>query len=212
MPVGMRQYLSNIVMLPGPATNGACAYTWTVSWGSYTTFAKGCLTLGVASHEFTHIMDTVALKDVVVANGYPAGTPYSSTANFFGAYKKDSSVPTDYSHTAWAEDFADTGRVAMSDMTHAGGLASNRYTTGWAQIANQIGNYEARLKSIIFPSGGRCTAKIDTTQAVSVTTGMKIKVRDIELVTGGNANASDVPEIKNPEGLNRLFVLPYNHS
>jgi hypothetical protein len=202
----MRQYVANIAIFP--SVDNICAYTV----GTYTVFSEGCFDIGVASHEFTHILDVAALADVISADGLPAGTPYSTTSHFSGAYSKDSATPTQYAHDSVAasgnlvEDFADTGRLALSDMTHSGGLAA--YTSGRSQIANQLGNYKSRLQSIMFPSGGSCTGKVATTKAVSMTTGVKARWAS-EGVARSPVEADSVPEIEVSEAVANVRFPPY---
>lgn len=195
----MRQYLANLVIVPGSKT----AYTR----GTVSTFFPQYFDLGVACHEFSHILDSVALKDAVVDAGYPAGSPFSETAMWQGAYEKDSAVPTEYARTNWVEDFADSGRYAISDITHPGGLAARN--PSWTTIRNQIGAYRGRLEKVIFPSGGKCTGKIDTTKAVPMTSSPKI--RAMGKAPRSTLEGTDVVEIIPPEDIfTHLWV--YNGS
>ncbi|KAK3368426.1 hypothetical protein B0H63DRAFT_497720 [Podospora didyma] len=164
VPVGMRQHVSNVLILPGraDAISSAAAYTR----GSVLVFAPSFFKLGVLVHEFTHILDMVSLQSVVRANGYAEGTPFSRTKMWTSAYGNDTNVPTPYSRITWQEDFADAGRWAMSDMTHRGGLAA--YSAGWTGCRHQIAAYKAVLGNLIFPGSGRCFGKIDTSRPVPV--------------------------------------------
>ncbi|KAK0631010.1 hypothetical protein B0T17DRAFT_590320 [Bombardia bombarda] len=168
VPVGMRQHVSNLLVLPSksPLLKTAAAYTR----GSVLVFTPTFFKLGVLFHEFTHIMDTAApaLQDAVrsQAGKYPPGTPFSRTELWAAAVGKDSALPTPYAGTTWQEDFADAGRWAMSDMTHAGGLGV--YSAGWTACRNQIGAYEAWMGGIIFTRDGMCTGKVPSSRAVEV--------------------------------------------
>ncbi|KAK3369505.1 hypothetical protein B0T24DRAFT_722395 [Lasiosphaeria ovina] len=162
VPVGMRQHVANLVILPGRTSDATAAYTR----GSVLVFTPSFFKLGVLFHEFTHILDMVALQGVVTSHGYAEGTAFSETKLWTRAYGNDSAVPTAYARTSWQEDFADAGRWALSDMTHAGGLSV--YSPGWRACAHQIAAYKAWLGELVFPRGGVCSGKVDTSPAVPV--------------------------------------------
>jgi len=174
VPVGMRQFVSNLVILPDSIGNkkgtaaadkalaGAAAYTR----GSVMAYSPSYFKLGVLIHEFTHILDKMALRDEVEKQGYPAGTHFSETPAWEAAYRNDTAVPTPYSRVALPEDFADAGRWAISSITHEGGL--DAYSSGWRGCEAQIETYKRFLAHIIYPPSGSCTDKIDTSKPVPV--------------------------------------------
>lgn len=203
IPVGQRQFISNLLIFPASVDTSAYTYgNWLAS-----SYNPGYLTIGVMAHENTHILDVAALKDLIASDGLAAGTPYSNTSHWWGAYNKDPSVPTPYSNSNWAEDFADTGRWWLSDHVHSGGLAA--YSSRSTEIANQLGNYRARLESIIFPSNGRCTGKVDTSQAVLMSTGGTKRKRGMAPAPVSTLEGAGVPEIKIPENVEES-VWVYN--
>ncbi|KAK3984170.1 hypothetical protein QBC44DRAFT_375481 [Cladorrhinum sp. PSN332] len=171
VPVGMRQYVSNLVLLPGNATpiSGtgetqvlAAAYTR----GAVLVFTPSYFKLGVLFHEITHILDTASLRSFLVAHSYPITTPFSQTKFWKQAYGNDSAVPTPYSKASWQEDFADAGRWAMSHYTRKKGLAE--YSRGWRGCRTQIAAFQAWMGDVIFPEGGKCTGKVAGSKAVKV--------------------------------------------
>ena len=166
----MRQNLANIVVIPAAKLSGKgiTAYASLIQGVPYQVYSPGYLKVGVALHESSHSMDSYALRDVVVSLGYPAGTDYSKTKNFQGAWQKDSNVVTAYATTNWAENFAEVGQyLGVPNIVIPGGVGSGKYGDGWKKVANQMGNYQARLESLIFPSSsGQCTFKVPTTSAV----------------------------------------------
>lgn len=198
----MRQYIANIMILPDNIDK--CAYTYTGEWMS-STYTSGCFTVGVLAHETNHILDVAALPEVIAADGLPAGTSYSSTGHWQGAYDKDTAVVTGYADTNWAENFADTGRMALTDWVVPGGLAA--YGVQTSKVANQFGNYRSRLHDKIFPSGNRCTGKVPTTPAVQMSNGQPFVSRRIVRAPPSGLEGTGVPEIKVPKNApSELFI------
>jgi len=190
-PVGMRQYIANIVLIPDKSK---AAYTR----GIYTVYSDTFFVLGVIAHETTHIFDLIAFQDVVKAGGYPEGTYYSDTAEWLDAYRSSAAVPSRYADTNQKENLAETGRWSLSAAVHPGGLAA--YNKNWGTIGNQIVNFRGRTDKIIYPKDGHCTAKVNSTPAVHVTNG-KAKFRARRAPQYSSMNGATVPEIKVPEGL-----------
>jgi hypothetical protein len=198
----MRQYIANIMILPDNINE--CAYTHTGEWMS-SSYTSGCFTVGVLAHETNHILDKAALTEVIDADGLPAGTSYSSTGHWQGAYDKDTAVVTSYANKNWGENFADTGRMSLSDWVHPGGLAA--YGVQTSKVANQLGNYRARLQRKIFPSGERCTGKVPTTQAVQMSNGQPDGGRIVGAPPSG-LEGTGVPEIEIPKNVPaELFIF-----
>lgn len=168
VPVGMRQYVANLVILPGPIDGGqgstiqAAAYTR----GSVLVFSPTYFKLGVLFHEITHIMDMVALAPFLESQGFPEGTPFSRTKYWKYAYGNDTAVPTPYSRASWQEDFADAGRWAMSDISRYRGL--REYSKGWGACRTQIRAFQWWMMPKIFPKKGICTGKVEGGYAVKV--------------------------------------------
>lgn len=190
----MRQYLANAIIVPDPV--GICAVTFFNQLS--TSYSSGCFELGVIIHEMTHILDANALPQLA------PGTLYSQTDHFNGAYQKDTYVPTDYARSSIVEDFADVGRVSLSEWAHRGIL---QQTNGNAnKIANQLGNFENRLYNIAY-APKQCTAKVDTTQAVRVSDGSSARSAKFAPLLLGSLEGSDVPEIEKPENGTELHVV-----
>lgn len=185
----MRQYIANLLILPDNINT--CAYTWGGEFQS-SSYNPGCFTVGVVAHESSHLLDQSALKSVAGSGAY------SSTTHWSGAYDKDTAVPTAYADTDWAEDFAETGRAALSNVVHPGGLAA--YSSQVSKIANQLGNYQGRLQGIIFPTGGRCTGKVSSTQALMMSNGQPGK-RWAGNPPSTGLEGTGVPEIEKPENV-----------
>ncbi|KAK0639864.1 hypothetical protein B0T16DRAFT_361514, partial [Cercophora newfieldiana] len=164
VPVGMRSYVSNLLILPSPApgVSHAAAYTR----GSVLVFTPTYFRLGVLFHEFAHILDMSALRPTLAAHGYASDKPFSNTALWTKALANDSALPTPYARSTLAEDFADAGRWAMSDMLSGGGLAE--FSAGWEACGHQIRTFEMWMGDAIFPKGGRCVAKMASSEAVGV--------------------------------------------
>ncbi|KAK4178162.1 hypothetical protein QBC36DRAFT_183362 [Triangularia setosa] len=168
VPVGMRQYVANLVILPGAtdavqnASIQAAAYTR----GSVLVFTPTYFKLGVLFHEITHIMDMVALAPFLERQGFPGGTPFSRTKYWKYAYGNDTAVPTPYSRASWQEDFADAGRWAMSHVSRYRGLGE--YSKGWEACRTQIEAFEWWMMGMIFPKKGICTGKVEGGRAMRV--------------------------------------------
>ncbi|KLU82215.1 hypothetical protein MAPG_01290 [Magnaporthiopsis poae ATCC 64411] len=200
----MRQWTGNILFLPVGSTS---AY----QLGSSIVFSKNMYTLGVAAHEFSHVLDQFALADLVEKKGYNLGTRYSETSMWADAYNNDSATATPYGRTNWVENFADAGRFAMSDMTTRGGIISSY--GNWSALAAQNADYRQRLERVIFPEGfprgGLCTAKVPSSPGVLKSTGKEPYAQKVMRGKNGRpskyrvravpAGAEDVPLIVLPD-------------
>jgi hypothetical protein len=190
----MRQYLANAVIFPDPVNLCARAFFYQLS----TSYSSGCFELGVIVHELTHILDANALPQLA------PGTLYSLTDHFNGAYQKDTYVPTDYARSSFVEDFADVGRISLSEWAHRGILQQTNSNTN--KIANQLGNFENRLYNIVY-APKQCTAKVDTTKAVRMSDGSSARSAKFAPLQVGSLEGSDVPEIPKPENGTELHVV-----
>jgi len=158
----MRSYVSNLILFPGPAPGVALAAAYTR--GSTLVFTPSYFKLGVLFHEFVHILDTTALRSTIALYGYARDKPFSNTALWTRALANDSALPTPYARSTLQEDFADSGRWAMSDMISQGGLGE--FSAGWDGCRSQIRAFEKWLGEVIFPKGGRCVGKMPGSEAV----------------------------------------------
>ena len=191
----MRQYAANSVILP-PHSPHVAAY----ARGSVLAFSPGYFRLGVLVHEYSHILDTTALRHVVASYGYPEGTPFSRTQMWSWVIDNDTAVPTPYARSSLPEDFADAGRWAMSHITHRGGLAA--YSDGWYGCRAQVYSYQSWLADTIFTPYGRCTRKVDTTEPLRVERGGDVNDRPESTLKG-----TEIKQIFLSNGVgNMLFV------
>ncbi|KAK4135257.1 hypothetical protein BT67DRAFT_494076 [Trichocladium antarcticum] len=156
IPVGMRQYIDNLILLP-PVSNTTtaepppeplpAAYTRTAT----IVVAHPHLNLGILLHEAAHILDTLSpalqqLQDVGPDadtnsktnnnNNNNNNTPFSDSPLWQAVVAGDAALPTAYARTSWQEDFADAVRWAVSYMVHDGGLRG--YSAGWAGCRGQV--------------------------------------------------------------------------
>jgi len=181
----MRQWVQNLITLPETPD---IAY----SVGAYTVICGNWANVGTLAHEFAHVMDLVALVDYVPR-------PYLDIFSGQDAWRtpqtRDRAIPTWYAGTAWVENFAEAGRVALSDMVVPGGLAS--INPNASQIANQISNFEKYNKGIIFPPGKTCTTRIASTDPVPVSNSAK----PVVLVSGVASNFGGIPVIELPRNV-----------
>ena len=195
IPVGMREYVADLVA--NPAAN-AVAYTV----GAYTVIFGDWFHLGTMAHEFTHVLDLIALEEYV---SDPGSQPFSDTSYWQTPQDRDTALPTGYAATTWQEDFAEAGRVALSDIVVPGGLAGINPNS--SQIQWQVDTYKDYLQSTIFPSVGSCTGKTPSSSPVPVSQSAKIVKAlgpkpDVGL-------SGEVPEIVVPEGAKKFkFVYP----
>ncbi|KAK5659456.1 hypothetical protein OQA88_657 [Cercophora sp. LCS_1] len=202
VPVGMRQFIANLVILPSsvPSSPSAVAYTR----GSVLVFTPSFFKLGVLFHEITHILDTTApsLQRAIVERGYAEGTPFSRTALWTWAVANDTAVPTPYARSTLQEAFADAGRWAMSDMVSKDGLEA--FSTGWEGCRHQIRAYERWLGDVVFTRGGVCTGKVDSSVPV------RMPGRDGAAgKPGSTLDGTGLEEIVLGEGVEELlFVYP----
>ncbi|KAK4196034.1 hypothetical protein QBC40DRAFT_300640 [Triangularia verruculosa] len=207
VPVGMRQYVANLVILPGAIDTGENATIQAVAYtrGSVLVFSPSYFKLGVLFHEIAHIMDMVALAPFLERQGYPEGTPFSKTKYWKYAYGNDSAVPTPYARASWQEDFADSGRWAMSHVSRYRGLVE--YSKGWVGCRTQIEAFMYWMKKSIFPSKGICTGKMEGGQVVKVVVAGEdeVEVEDGRKRPGTKVAGSGVPPIVMPAGAANMF-------
>ncbi|KAH8680729.1 hypothetical protein BX600DRAFT_504484 [Xylariales sp. PMI_506] len=194
VPVGMRQFLANVLILPEGLAKTVSAYTNSQKLSQ--TYGAGYFKTGVMLHEFSHILDLIALQAPL---GIPAGTPYSSTKYFLDAFNNDSAVPTDYSRTTLQELFADTGRWGTFGKMHAGGLGD--FHSNWTMAGHLFTDYLDRLDDIIWPSGGRCTGRVASSESVYFGISAVTKLRSDEAVESSATFKSGVKKIIPPESV-----------
>lgn len=190
----MRQYLSNLVILPGDSADvkGSAAYTR----GTVMVFTPSFYKLGVLFHEFSHILDAAAITEAVVAQGLTAGKRFSSTPLWKDAFDNDTHVPTAYAKMSYQEDFADIGRWAMSDMTHSGGLTA--YSRGWKGCQSQISSYRSHLADVIFTKDHKCVGKVESSEAVPMPGAKIVAGASIVARPKGTLEGTEVKEIMVP--------------
>ncbi|KAK4223663.1 hypothetical protein QBC38DRAFT_502973 [Podospora fimiseda] len=209
VPVGMRQYISDVVLLPGdvkPISDSeekevlqAAAYTR----GAVLVFTPDYFKLGVLFHEITHILDTTALRRFLLSHSYNITTPFSETKFWQQAYGNDSAVPTPYSKASWQEDFADAGRWAMSHYSRKRGLAE--YSLGWKRCRTQIAAFQAWMGGIIFPRDGKCTGKVAGSKAVRVGKYV-VGSRPPGRTSGGSGGRSEKSRYGSGSGVREIIV------
>jgi hypothetical protein len=142
-----------------PTSTTDVAYTV----GGYTVIFGTWWHLGTMAHEFTHVLDLLALTAFV---SQPGSQPFSDTSLWKTPQNRDLALPTSYASTNWQEDFAEAGRVSLTDMVVSGGLSS--INPNASQIANQVATYEKYLQAKIFPSSNQCVSKVASTTPVQV--------------------------------------------
>jgi hypothetical protein len=180
LPVGMRQYLAHLILYP-PSDNVAWAFAdAVVIWGDWTL-------IGTMGHEFTHVSFFVVagrwrfcspkpqsqILDNHALSNLTSETYYSLDAKWQSEQNKDSRMPSDYAKTAWPEDFAEVGRLMLSELFVSGGLKSINKNSD--QIKPSVEYWKKLLKAIILPSKGVCTAKAQTSPPVATANGAEIK-------------------------------------
>lgn len=158
-------------------------------------FTPSFFKLGVLFHEFTHILDSAAITEAVVAQGFAPGMPFSKTKRWKEAFDNDTHVPTAYAKMNYQEDFADIGRWAMSDMTHSEGISA--YSTGWRGCEHQISSYRSYLADVIFTKDLRCVGKVESSTAVPVP--------DVKIVPGAGIAARPKGTLEGT-GVRRIVV------
>ncbi|KAL1868222.1 hypothetical protein VTK73DRAFT_3784 [Phialemonium thermophilum] len=148
VPLQMREYIRHISHYPG-ALNGAAAAT---NSGDNIAVGGDSMQMAILAHEISHSLDSHALQQ------YASGQ-FSLSSIWRDNYNQDSRVPTDYSLTAWAEDFAETGVVGIFDRVVPGGLGS--INPNWHDIFHQYATYQGYLGNIIPPAHkSQCTSRL----------------------------------------------------
>ncbi|KAK4098991.1 hypothetical protein N658DRAFT_403166, partial [Parathielavia hyrcaniae] len=155
VPVGLRQYISTVVVVPEPEHSEFHSQAMLPS--AYArpeigvlTFMPSYFKLGIIFHE--------AARKSISFSCFPT-VPSNLCPSYRGSVSSDRSVTTAYARTSWEEGFADAVRWAMSHMTHRpGGLAS--YSRGWGGCRGQIEVVEELLRGVIWPVGGRCVGRV----------------------------------------------------
>ena len=204
VPVGMRQYVKNLVAYPKLCDNNGnnCNYAITTE-GSIVNVWDTHWTIGILIHEMSHVLDSLALRRFT-----PASLPwFSNTSLWQNAEGKDFAVPTNYAKRSWQEDIAEIGRVAMSDMVVPGGLPSINKNS--PEISWQVNTYKMYLRDIIFPDSGRCNAKNPSGNPVPVLDGAKFNPDSFGPVPNTTLSGA-VPEIVVPDVVVSAVLLGYH--
>jgi len=173
IPVGLRQYISNFILLP-PYTNSLStkppmlsAYTRASTIVSSHTH----LNLGVLLHEIAHILDThcPTLQARVIRSGLPPGkTPFSSTPIWQRIVTKDAALPTPYARVSWQESFADAVRWGVSYMVKGEGRFGRYSPTGWRGCLGQMRAIERWLERVVWPRGLRCWGRVEGSKGIRI--------------------------------------------
>lgn len=109
----------------------------------------------VLAHEMSHGLDYMDLESY--------DSPFSDTDAWRNSYHRDSAVPSDYSRTNFAEDFAEAGIVGVYDKVVPGGIAS--IEPNWQAIKHQYTTYQKFVGDSILP-GGRCNVRVTNSATV----------------------------------------------
>lgn len=154
----------------------------------------------ILAHEMSHSLDYLALQQF--------GFPFSDTAIWRDSYDLDRAVPSDYSRTNFAEDFAESGIVGVYDKVVPGGIKS--IEPKWPAIFHQYTTYQGYLGDNILP-GGQCRNRIANSETVP-----KGGSDDAAIRMGPKPNVTFTdPNIKvvkiNSELLGLTFVHPEDH-
>jgi hypothetical protein len=200
----MRQFVSNLLIFPDVTPNSdgngnVTAGTIGGQWQSQV-YVKDYYNLGALAHEFNHLLDESAFQDLLASEGVLYH--HDSRRWQVEAYDKDPWVPTWYSRSSWAEDFADAGRWALSEMAHQGGGKLAQYSSNWVNARNQFLEHINRFKTLLFPGSGRCTGKVSSSQPVRMDNGQPTGSGTRKPVEDG------VPEIPKPNTPPVRYVYP----
>ncbi|KAK8038727.1 conidiation-specific protein (con-13) protein [Apiospora rasikravindrae] len=232
IPVGMRQHVAHVILAPESYSKQKPSIAAETK-GATTAFLLS-MSLGIAVHEFSHILDAV------VGSQRPLKRSLSNSPQWKDFYDNDTKVPTDYAATSPVEDFADAGRWAMSNMARERAQHQNQYlsrdddgggrlffrnrtiranqlaiySADWKAWKSQIAGYRTLLEHLIFPGGAKCTAKTCTSVAVNATTGQHVSDHHIQEAMGMGAGslksrALGVPEIVPADWAMRVQFPPY---
>ena len=111
------------------------------------------------------------------------------------AQKRDEALPTGYAGTNLAEDFAEIGRVSLTNRVMPGGLAALNGNVD--QFKNQLDLYEQSFSGLIYPAEGRCIDKVKSAPAVDVSGSLRIRQM---------LGLGDKPDVSLPEGVKERVV------
>ncbi|AEO68706.1 uncharacterized protein THITE_2011836, partial [Thermothielavioides terrestris NRRL 8126] len=165
IPVGMRQYISNAVIVPRPAHSAVrppkrLPYAYARPALGVLTFMPSYFTPGVILHETGHLLDVLCPALTTTIPNTDATAAFSHSALWQTALAASPALPTRYAATSLAESFADAVRWAVSAVAHGprGGLAD--YSPGWAGCAPLVHVVRALLEGVIWPASGRCEGRV----------------------------------------------------
>ncbi|KAH9909257.1 hypothetical protein F4778DRAFT_776410 [Xylariomycetidae sp. FL2044] len=158
IPLGMRQYLRQLVVVPGLLNN-----QWAGMTGSGTTvIADQQFNPYILAHEIAHSLDQYAGD----------GSGLSGGSTWKDAVGKDSAVVSDYGETNYGEDFADAAAFALYDIAVDSGLKSLSSNEG--NIKNQISTVKSLLGDLIKPGAVKtCNRKFDNGKTTTKSGGSK---------------------------------------
>jgi hypothetical protein len=98
----MREFVKHVMVVPDIRSGNAAAY----SNGDTIVFDDDYLQEYIAIHETSHSMDGHARQDA-------AQGQFSLSGIWKDNYNADSAVVSEYARTLWAENFAETGIIAI---------------------------------------------------------------------------------------------------
>ncbi|KAK4123000.1 hypothetical protein N657DRAFT_574581 [Parathielavia appendiculata] len=202
VPVGLRQYISNAVVVPRPEHSASEPQMELPS--AYARPEVGVITFMPSCECGDHaIFLGFSLTPHQTSNSASSSTkqPVSVLHLYHQAVSSDKSVTTTYARTSWEEAFADAVRWALSHMTHKDGLRA--YSRGWEECRGQVEVVGGLLKGVIWPAGGKCVGRVRSswTRAVRVSDGGhdaddgEDGRRERGRGRGGPAGLEGVPEI-----------------
>lgn len=159
---------------------------------------------GLLAHELNHALDGQVCNDKLlgksseVTQGCQKGD-FSSSTVWREAQEKDTVLPTGYAKTNLAEDFAEIGRLSLTNKNIGGGLAELNNNT--KLIQNQLDIYEQSFGALIYPAQGRCVDKVKSSSPVDVSGSLRLR----QMIGGSK------PDVSIPPGINeRVYKREWN--
>jgi hypothetical protein len=138
--------------------------------------------------------DKLLGKASAVTQGCDEGD-FSSSELWRDAQKKDEALPTGYAKTNLAEDFAEIGRVSLTNRNMPGGLAALNGNVD--KFKNQLDLYEQSFAGLMYPAEGRCIDKVKSAPPVDVSGSLRIRQ-----MLGGSK-----PDVSLPAGVRERIIV-----
>ncbi|KAI1392505.1 uncharacterized protein F4822DRAFT_131340 [Hypoxylon trugodes] len=200
MPLGMREYIRHVMVVEPESIPGAAA----VSSGDTILFSDTSYRLYIFAHEMSHSLDSHVPVPGVTLEGHGG---LSISQRWADQFRMDTATVSDYARSAWQENLAENGPIALYNIVVPGGIFS--LESNATQVFHQFATYTTYYRDIITPGGKKnCTGRLPDSPLVKSGLGSPGFIRP----EGEDVFKANITRI--PPGLfhNDTFIFPLDHT